>query len=53
MQGGLMNEIDAAWATCASPSYTRWQRDRVLLGVAENARVQRLARAWERLSAPR
>ena len=54
MQGGLMNEIDAAWATCASPSpsYTRWQRDRVLLGVDENARVQRLARAWGRLSAP-
>lgn len=52
-QGALLAELDALWAPGASPAYARWQRDRLLLGVAEGARTQRLARAWERLSAPR
>lgn len=32
-----------------SPSRARWERDRPLLAVAENARAARLARAWEAL----
>ncbi|MEO7331905.1 MAG: acyl-CoA dehydrogenase family protein [Minicystis sp.] len=50
-QSALVEEIDAAWGAKVSPTHARWQRDRVLLQVAENARTQRLARAWERIAA--
>jgi hypothetical protein len=46
----LMNETDAFWiAAGTDPAGSRWSRDRELLGVAAGARVQRIARAWERL----
>jgi acyl-CoA dehydrogenase len=48
--GSMMSELEAVWATRESPSHARWERDRLLLGVAEGARSQRIARAWERLS---
>jgi acyl-CoA dehydrogenase len=47
----LVKEIEEEWARTESLAYSRWQRDRPLLGVAERARSQRLDRAWER-SAP-
>ncbi|MFO0755606.1 MAG: acyl-CoA dehydrogenase family protein [Byssovorax sp.] len=49
-QGALIGELDAAWAAAGSPSYARWERDRALLMVAENARGKRLERAWEKLA---
>jgi hypothetical protein len=44
----LLSEIEEEWARTGSLAYSRWQRDRPLLGVAERARSQRLDRAWER-----
>ena len=46
----LFAEAGTQWAaTPDDPAAQRWQRDAALLGVAEGTRVQRLARAWERL----
>jgi acyl-CoA dehydrogenase len=47
--GPLMADLEATWAVVGGPSYALWQRDRLLLGVAESARVKRLERAWARL----
>jgi alkylation response protein AidB-like acyl-CoA dehydrogenase len=46
----LVAEIEAAWALAGDASHALWQRDRLLLGIAENARAKRLERAWARLA---
>lgn len=48
-----LEKLDRAWARSESPAHARWERDRLLLSVAGKAREQRLAKAWERLGAPR
>lgn len=47
----LVTEVETMWALAGDPSYALWQRDRLLLGIAENARTKRLERAWARLAA--
>jgi acyl-CoA dehydrogenase len=47
----LLTEIEASWAVAGGPAYELWQRDRLLLGIAESARAKRLERAWARLAA--
>lgn len=47
---GPLDELDRVWAKTESPAHARWERDRLLLSVASNAREQRLAKAWELLS---
>ncbi|MFT3765529.1 MAG: acyl-CoA dehydrogenase family protein [Minicystis sp.] len=49
---GLFDELDRVWAKTESPAHARWERDRLLLSVASNAREQRLAKAWEALAGP-
>lgn len=49
--GRLIEDADAHWSVAqAEPAAQRWARDRVLLGLAQAARDQRIARAWERLT---
>jgi len=49
---GLLEESEGFWSlACTDPAALRWQRDRDLFGVAAQARAQRLARAWQHLSA--
>jgi hypothetical protein len=44
----LVEEAGPHWeAAAVDPAAERWQRDRALLSVAEKARLQRLARAWD------
>ncbi len=45
----VLAELEAAWSALGGHEWTRWQRDRVLLQVAETARAARLAKAWEQL----
>lgn len=45
--GGLVAELEAAWANVPDEEWERWQRDRPLLQVAGKARGERLARAWD------
>lgn len=45
----IVADIERLWATSESPSHARWERDRLLLGVAESARGKRIERAFERL----
>ncbi|MFW6049614.1 MAG: acyl-CoA dehydrogenase family protein [Myxococcota bacterium] len=54
--GGLLDATARAlealaplWARVDEPTRTRWERDRVLLGVASKARNKRLEAAWSRL----
>lgn len=48
----LVGEADACWeAVAEDPAAVRWMRDRALLAVASSARVKRVERAWEALSA--
>lgn len=47
---GALDELDRVWAQTESPAHARWERDRLLLSVAGNAREKRLAKAWEQLS---
>lgn len=48
----LYTEAGALWALQpGDPAAQRWQRDAALFAVASSARVQRAARAWERLQA--
>jgi len=51
----LMGSLDGEWAKVSSQAGTeereRWERDRVLLSVAETAREKRTEAAWARLSA--
>ncbi len=47
----LVTEVETIWALAGDPSYALWERDRLLLGSAENARTKRLERAWTRLAA--
>jgi alkylation response protein AidB-like acyl-CoA dehydrogenase len=49
LASGPLDELDHAWAKTESPAHARWERDRLLLGVAGSVREQRLARAWEAL----
>ena len=46
----LVTEVEATWARAGDPSYALWERDRLLLSVAESARTKRLERAWARLA---
>lgn len=47
----LYEEAGTLWVSAAGDEAgTRWQRDAALFAVAGNARAQRAARAWERLS---
>lgn len=46
----LVADLEAIWAVAGGTSYELWQRDRLLLGIAESARVKRLERAWTRLA---
>lgn len=48
--GSLITDLEASWALSPGPSHALWQRDRLLLGMAENARTKRLERAWVRLA---
>lgn len=46
----LIDETEKYWnAAGPDPAAARWARDRELFGVASGARVQRTARAWERI----
>ena len=46
----LVADAETHWATTPDDAgFTRWQRDRELLGVAGKARAVRTERAWERL----
>src|SRR5262249_47048298 len=47
---GLLDQLERAWAQTESPAHARWERDRLLLSVAGNAREKRLAKAWELLA---
>jgi alkylation response protein AidB-like acyl-CoA dehydrogenase len=47
---GALDELDRVWAQTESPAHARWERDRLLLSVAGNARETRLAKAWDRLA---
>ncbi len=46
----LLADLEASWAAVGGASFTLWQRDRLLLGIAESARAKRLERAWARLA---
>ena len=51
----LMGALDGEWAKASSSKAgsderERWERDRVLLSVAETAREKRTEAAWTRLS---
>jgi alkylation response protein AidB-like acyl-CoA dehydrogenase len=49
---GLVREADAHWEAAGDdPAGSRGKRDRALLAVASSARVKRVERAWEALSA--
>lgn len=48
----LLAESAPVWASAPDDVRARWERDRALTMVAERARSERRARAWERLSAP-
>ncbi len=49
---GLADETGQFWEKAGGdPAAVRWRRDRELLRVAGSARMQRTARAWERLAA--
>jgi acyl-CoA dehydrogenase len=45
----LLADLDPHWATADADSRARWQRDRIVLGVAGKARAQRLEVAWRGL----
>lgn len=47
----LLGEVEVAWRRSESPANARWERDRVLFGVANGVREKRLSRAWEQLDA--
>ena len=44
----LFESAAVFWEKTDATTRSRWERDRVLLGVAEKSRVSRLARAWTR-----
>jgi len=45
----LLERADEAWKSAPDDVRARWERDRSLSMVAERARAERRARAWERL----
>jgi hypothetical protein len=47
----LVASLDAAWAKAPEDERARWERDRPLLMIADNARGKRTDKAWELLSA--
>lgn len=48
----LVAEAERLWTwSPADPAAARWERDRQLLNIASAARIQRIDRAWDRLSA--
>ncbi|MEJ7734007.1 MAG: acyl-CoA dehydrogenase family protein [Polyangiaceae bacterium] len=49
---GLVEESGAFWAGGDPALAARWERDRVLVMVAEKARVARTTAAWSRIDAP-
>jgi acyl-CoA dehydrogenase len=42
----MMSDIELAWARSESPASARWERDKLLFGIAESARARRLEQAW-------
>jgi acyl-CoA dehydrogenase len=46
----LLADLDALWATADADTRARWQRDRVVLGVAGKARAMRCEVAWQQLA---
>ena len=46
-----IEEIEAIRPRSGLPAHARWERDKLLLKVAESARGKRLERAWQRLEA--
>jgi acyl-CoA dehydrogenase len=49
----LLGEAAQVWSLAPEDVRARWERDRALAGVAERARAERRARAWERLGGQR
>lgn len=49
----LFDRADEIWEGAPAEVRARWERDRALSMVAERARSERRARAWERLGQPR
>ncbi len=47
--GKLVGETERAWDAAPDEEYTRWKRDRPLLGVAQAARTTRRENAWASL----
>lgn len=54
--GGIVEEskvlaaaFESAWSLAPTDARARWERDRVILGVAGKARAQRFEKAWESL----
>jgi hypothetical protein len=45
-----IDELDRVWGKTESPAHARWERDRLVLSVAAQARERRRERAWERLA---
>jgi hypothetical protein len=46
----VVADVDRIWARTESPSHARWERDRLLITVANEVRERRRQRAWERLA---
>lgn len=46
----LLADLEPHWAAADADSRARWQRDRLVLGVAGKARAQRLEVAWQRFA---
>lgn len=49
----VLSEVERMWAASEAPTHARWERDKLLFGVAQGTREKRLARAWEAIEATR
>lgn len=47
----LVSALEPSWAQVPEALRARWERDRVILGVAGKARAQRLEKAWSAIGA--
>jgi len=47
----VVGDVEREWSAAPDDEWTRWQRDRALLGVASSARTARRERAWSTLGA--
>ena len=48
--GGVIAGLDAHWSSTPNGVSDRWERDRMILGVAGKARRARWERAWESMA---